>query len=99
MQCETMTPEVGATVDSCPQAARWRRRVLGVADYKVVEWTCELVGRTWELQRGLAYVEVGVGRARQAMPFAEGDERQALAWAWRWLEQHGSPARPEGWAS
>lgn len=102
MQCESIAPPppaVGATVDSCPNAARWRRRVTRDGQGLVVEWSCEQVGRVWRLRRTVDFCEVSVGRQQQLQPFAEGDEVQALGWAWRWLEAHGAPARPEGWAS
>jgi len=100
MQSEVLAPEVGATVDSCLQAPRWRRRVSRDAGMGlVVTWECEQVGRVWSLKRSSLFCQVWVGVKSQLMPYAEGDVVQALSWSWRWLEQHGSPARPEGWAS
>jgi len=65
----------------------------------VVEWSCDQVGRVWSLKRSSLFCQVSVGQQSQLMPYAAGDEVQALSWAWRWLENHGAPARPEGWAS
>jgi len=100
MQSASLAAPEAVAVDSCPNSARWRRRVVGSpSTWLVVEWTCEQVGRLWSLERSLSFVEVAVGRDRQMQTYGPGEEHAALRWAWSWLEQHGAPARPEGWAS
>ena len=100
MQSASLAAPEAVAVDSCPNSARWRRRVSRDAGMGlVVTWECEQVGRVWSLKRSSLFCQVSVGVKSQLMPYAEGDVVQALSWSWRWLENHGAPARPEGWAS